>query len=163
MATSRVVLPPGAELEVWATAGEVLVERWSGALVAVTTGDHDVILGPVDGRVDIETEAGAVTGHGLAATRVDVRTVDGAVHLSFREPPRSVSVEAGDGPVTIELPPGRYAVTVEGSHSPVIELDNDGVDQPDGPAQPDSTDQAGLADRSIRVVGRGPVRIHHTT
>lgn len=145
-ATSRVEVPPGAEIEVRATAGEVMVEGWTGTIVVATSGPHDVIVGPVGGRLEVETEAGDVVAHGLMVEEVEARTVTGAVRLSFLEAPRSVVVEAGSGPVTIELPPGRYAVSVEGTPSPAIEVERDES-----------------ADNWVRVEGRGPVRIVQTT
>lgn len=145
-ADGLIELPVGAVLEVRADGGQVLVSSFDGDLEAVTTGSHEVVLGPVAGVIRVETEGGDVIGHGLAADEIEVRTGAGAVHLGFLARPRSVRIEAGDAPVTVELPPGRYAVSVEGDRAPTIGVDVDGT-----------------ADSRITVDGRGPVRILHTT
>jgi hypothetical protein len=145
-ATARIEVPAGAEVEVRSSGGEILVDRFAGAVSAVTTGDHDVILGPIEGSVVARTVGGDVVATGLAASDVEISTVGGEVRLGFGPPPASLSVTAGDGPVTVELPPGRYAVSVEGDTAPTIEVDIDGT-----------------AESRIRIDGRGPVWIRQAT
>ena len=90
----------------------------------------------------VETEAGDVAGHGLAARQVEIVTEEGEIALDFRERPRSVTVTAGHQPVAIVLPPGHYAVSVVGSSSTSIEVDQDE-----------------RAESRISIEGRGPVRV----
>ncbi len=145
-ASSVVAVPAGVVVRVTADAGPVAVGAVDAAVRASTTGDHDVIVGPAAGTLVVVTEGGDVLGTGLAAADVDVRTVDGQVDLVFRERPDRVDVVAGPAPVTIELPPGRYAVSVEGSHTADIDV---------------SRDEAAAS--RITVEGRGPIRILETT
>ncbi len=140
IATAR--LPADAVLQATATDGSVLVERFTGMLAIETTDDHEVVLGPVEGGVHVSTDRGPITGHGLAATDVDIRTAGGSVDLGFNNRPRSVTVSAGEQPVTILLPPGCYAVTVVGNPSAIIEVDRDET-----------------AESRIRIDGDGPIRV----
>lgn len=141
-ALARLELPPAATLEAGASGGPVLVDGFDGDLVVTTTDDHEVIMGPVSGTIRVETDGGDVTGHGLAARRVEITTREGEIGLDFRVRPRSVTVAAGRAPVAIVLPPGPYAVTVVGSSSTSIEVDQDET-----------------AESRISIEGRGPVRI----
>lgn len=124
---------------------DVVVNHFDGALEATTSATGDVIFGPIRGRVAATTERGSVFGYGLRATEVDVTTTAGEVFLDFLEPPRRVSITAGDAAVTITLPPGDYGVTVDGGSSPDILVG-----------------QAADAESQITVHARGPVRIQHT-
>lgn len=135
-------LPSGVAIEAVATGGPVFVERFDGIASVTTSGDHEVVLGPVEGTIRATSERGDITGHGLAADRVEVVTDGGEVELSFARRPRSVVVEAGDRPVVIVLPAGRYAVTVGGDQPATIEVEQDET-----------------ADSRISIAGRGPVRI----
>ncbi len=145
-ASARLQLPPEVELDAITTDGPLILGPVDGRFTATTTGDDAVLLGPLTGTVRAVTERGDVIGTGLAAREVEVDTAAGAVHLTFRERPRSVAVVAGVEPVTIELPPGRYAVTVVGSPSATIDVHRDDA-----------------ADSRIWIDGRGPVRITSTT
>ncbi len=146
LVSSRLQLPPGAGLEAHATDGPVVIGSMAGPVVVSTAGDDDVLLGPVAGPVSARTERGAVIGTDLTGPAIEVTTGSGPVELRFRARPRTVVVEAGDAPVTIELPPGRYAVTVEGTRTATIDVDRDD-----------------RADSRISVDGLGPVRIIATT
>lgn len=141
-ATTTAQLPPDVTVEVLASSGPVLVASFDGVALVTTTGNHEVVLGPVDGTIRAVTDRGDVSGHGLAASHVEVATAAGAVHLDFRERPRSVEVDAGDQPVVIVLPAGRYAVTVEGDRSAIIEVEQDEA-----------------ADSRISIEATGPARV----
>lgn len=145
-ASSALVVPTGLAVEATTEAGPVTVGAVDAAVRIRATDRHEVIVGPMRGTLDVATDGGDIVGTGLAATRVEVRTVDGEIELVFRERPERVDVVAGAGPVTIELPPGRYAVSVEGSQSADIDV---------------SRDEAAAS--RIIVEGRGPIRILETT
>lgn len=134
------------EVDAVTSDGPIVIGGLAGHLAATTTGADEVVLGAVSGSVRVTTERGDVSGAGLAADDVEVWTDGGAVDLSFQRRPRSVVVVAGTEPVELELPPGRYAVSVVGSPSATIDVPRD-----------DS------ADSRITIDGRGPVRITSTT
>lgn len=150
-AASTVVVPSGsaADLDVHAVDQDLLVTSFSGSLLAVAEGDGNVILGPVAGKIRVVTTIGEVVGHQLMADEVEVVTDSGHVSLDFARQPRSVVVSAGVEPVTILLPPGRYAVSVEGT--PVDVAPDAGIVQ------------AADAEHRLSVRARGPVRIESST
>ena len=145
------VVPSGsaADLDVHAVDQDLLVTSFSGSLLAVAEGDGNVILGPVAGKIRVVTTIGEVVGHQLMADEVEVVTDSGHVSLDFARQPRSVVVSAGVEPVTILLPPGRYAVSVEGT--PVDVAPDAGIVQ------------AADAEHRLSVRARGPVRIESST
>lgn len=144
-ASSTVALPlvrsNGASLELSGDQ-DLLVSEFDGDLVATTTGDGEILLGPIGGRVTAETERGAILGYGLRTSEMDVKTVGGVVELDFLERPRRLSIQSGPEAVTITLPPGDYAVSVTGGSSIAINVG-----------------QAADADSQITIHARGPVRI----
>jgi hypothetical protein len=146
-ASSTLTLPPGVSsgttLELSGDQ-DLLVSEFDGTLVAAATGDGDVVLGPIGGKVTAETERGAILGYGLRATEMDLKTTDGVVELDFLERPQRVSIQSGPEAVTITLPPGDYAVSVTGGSSIAINVG-----------------QAAEADSQITIHARGPVRIDH--
>ena len=144
-ASSLLQVPAGSGLEATTDGGPVTIGAVDGPVVVSTVADDDILLGPVSGPVFARTERGAVIGTSLAASVVEVVTEGGPVELHFVVRPRRVAVSSGPSPVIIELPPGRYAVSVEGSRTATIGVDHDE-----------------RADSRISVVGPGTVRISTT-
>lgn len=146
-ASSTVLLPQdpeaGTTLELFGDQ-DLLITDFDGTLMASATGDGDVVLGPIAGRVTAETERGAILGHGLRTTEMDLKTAEGVVELTFLDRPERVSIQSGAEAVTITLPPGDYAVSVTGGSSIAINVG-----------------QAADADSQITIHARGPVRIDH--
>lgn len=143
-AAAVVGLPLGGEqhqIELSTEDDDLVVNDFTGRLTAATTGDGDIVLGPISGSAVATTEEGSVFGYGLQLRQIDVETETGPVELDFLNRPERVSVQSGPEPVRITLPPGDYAVTVSGSDIAI------------------NVGQAADADSQITVHARGPVRI----
>ncbi|MGH1489134.1 MAG: hypothetical protein ACRBK7_07020 [Acidimicrobiales bacterium] len=144
-ASSRLEVPLEAspvEVAIHSDDGDVSVGSFDGQLAISTAGSSGVFLGPVAGEITVTTENGDVFGYGLAATEVEVETIDGAIELDFAVRPRRLVVRSDGEAVTIRLPDGNYAVSVEGGSSTAINVG-----------------QVASADSHIRVEARGAVRI----
>jgi len=141
-AVDEAALQTGAPVLELAGSEDLVVTEFAGHLRATASGDGEVILGPLVGRLTALTETGGVVGYGLRTAEVEVTSAAGPVELGFSVRPRLVSINAGTEPVAITLPPGDYAVTVTGASSIAINVG-----------------QAADADSTIIVHARGPVRI----
>ncbi len=144
-AVSRLQLPgrSPAEVTIESVDGDVSVVDHVGDLTVLAGGSSGVFAGSVGGRMSVASEHGDVVGYGLTAGEVLVETVAGAVELDFVGRPELVTVRSESGPVTIWLPDGDYAVSVEGGSSVAINVG-----------------QAASADSTLQIHARGPVRIH---
>lgn len=79
--------------------------------VHTDVGDVDVTGG--EGLVDLDSNAGQVTGRDLRSAEVRASTDVGDVSLTFLDPPRDVSAQSNVGDVTIVVPSGvSYDATV---------------------------------------------------
>ncbi len=141
-AGSTIDVPQTEAVRVEAVDNDVLVDRFDGDLTIDSTGDGAVSLGPVAGRVMISTESGSVFAAGLTATDVEIETRSGEIEIWFAARPQRLVIRSGSEPVTIRLPEGDYAVSVQSGSSIVV-----------------TVGQVAAADSEILVQARGPVRI----
>lgn len=144
-AASRLGLPDAAvppDVTIGATEGDVSVNDYAGDLLVATSGSSSVFLASVGGRITVDGEDGDVFGYGLTASDVEVETTGGAVELEFAEKPALLVVRSEGGAVTIALPDGDYAVSVDSETPAAI-----------------SVGQAADADSKLQIHARGPVRI----
>ncbi len=139
---ARLEVPGPVELTVESVDQPVLVERFDGDLGVVLGGDAALFVGPMAGRLEVVSEHGDIEATGLAAERVDIRSESGRVTLRFAERPTRLTIRSRAGPVTIELPDGDYAVSVEGGSAATVNVR-----------------QAETADSHIQIQASGPVRI----
>lgn len=141
-AGSTIDVPTSEAVLVETVDNDVLVDHFDGDLTIDSTGVGDVSLGPIAGRVTISTEDGSVFGAGLTAQEVEIETRSGAIELWFGARPERLVIRSGSEPVTIKLPDGDYAVSVQSGSSIVV-----------------TVGQVATADAEILVQARGPVRI----
>ncbi len=141
-AGSTIDVPSTEAVVIETVDNDVLVDRFDGDLSIDSTGHGDVSLGPVAGRVTVSTEDGAIFGAGLTAVDVEIETRSGAIELWFDTRPERLVIRSGSEPVTIKLPDGDYAVSVQSGSSIVV-----------------TVGQVTTADAEILVQARGPVRI----
>jgi hypothetical protein len=98
-------LPRDVTVEVHAEAS-VDVSDVTGGVVAEAD-QASVTLTNVGGDVRASSDQGRVTGRDLDATRVEARSDQGRIELSFDRSPRSVDAEADQGSIEIRLPDER--------------------------------------------------------
>ncbi len=135
--------PPGIELVV-VSSGLVTVPSFDGSLTVLAESDG-VALGPIQGSARVVAHDD-VKGTAIAATEVDVSTVDGELTLDFATAPQRVFLIGSTKPVVADFPDDTfYDVTVEAAGGDVI------VDVPEPSAD----------DEWVTVVARtaGPVTI----
>lgn len=72
--------------------------------VDVTTRNGRIAVTDVSGRLELETDNGAIEGEALRATTVEAHTDNGRVRLVFDVPPSSVDVETDNGAIAVRVP-----------------------------------------------------------
>jgi hypothetical protein len=83
--------------------------------VAASTGNGRVELVGATGDVQLRSGNGRVVGSGLSSERVEARTGNGSVDLTFVDSPRTVYARSGNGSVEIVLPDEDIAYLVDES------------------------------------------------
>src|SRR4051812_44726701 len=90
------------------TSYRIEVPRDLALDVKIDSGDIDVR--GVTGAVNLSSDAGDVSGQGLAGARVRAATDSGDVRLTLVSSPSSVEALSDSGDVDVELPRGEYAL-----------------------------------------------------
>jgi Toastrack DUF4097 len=125
------VVPAGTRVEGKSGSGSVHVQGASAVDVEVGSGSIDVrdvagavhastssgsvVLDRVTGPATAHSSSGSVSGTELAGP-VDATTSSGSVRVDLTRP-QSVRAETSSGDVSVAVPPGRYRISINSSHS----------------------------------------------
>lgn len=99
----RVVVPADLPVTVSSGDGDLVLTGLTGRVTAATT-DGTVHARGLTGALSVTTGDGGLTGVALGSSQVTVSSGDGAVELAFDDPPEAVTVHSGDGAVTVAVP-----------------------------------------------------------
>lgn len=132
--------------------------------LAVHTGDGSVTLEDITGRLELSTGDGGVSVKGPLSS-VKARTGDGAISiraLAGSKTDEDWEITTGDGPMTIELPPG-FAAEVD-AHTGDGGISVDGLTiagaQLDKEHRDDLKGSLGTGGRALKLrTGDGPIRL----
>jgi hypothetical protein len=86
------------------------IEVPRGLAVEVHAASGDVDVRGVTGAVDLKSDSGDVSGHGLAGARLRATSDSGDVRLELVSSAASVEARSDSGDVDLELPRGEYAL-----------------------------------------------------
>ena len=101
-------------LQVNTEGGNVNAGNWSGTgTIRMDTGGGDVSANGLTGNFQLATEGGNVDASGVTAATSTTQTGGGDVTLTFIQVPKSLTITAEGGNVTVILPPGntKYDIT----------------------------------------------------
>jgi len=101
------VVDVAARVSIDTRSGPVTLATSRGDIAARTV-SSPIELRAVQGRVDLSSEAGAITGNAQAVEVFEARTGSGWVTATFIAPPRRVEVRSASGEVNLLVPAGRY-------------------------------------------------------
>jgi len=112
--------------------GPVHVDDGSGKLsllhvsgdITARTGSGAVELNDVRGRVEVTTGAGSITSNASRMTVFAARSDSGWVTAGFTAPPQRVEVRSSSGAVALQLPRGRYRLSL---HAPSGKVSLSGI------------------------------------
>jgi hypothetical protein len=86
------------------------IEVPRGLAVDVKVDSGDIDVRGVTGAVNLDSDSGNVSGHGLAGARVRATSDSGDVRVGLVSSPSSVEALSDSGNVDVELPRGEYAL-----------------------------------------------------
>jgi hypothetical protein len=95
-------------------SGKLSLLHLSGDVTARTTSGA-VELNDVRGNADVTTGAGAITSNASRIAAFTARSDSGWVTAAFDAPPERVEIRSTSGPVTLQVPKGRYRLSL---HAP---------------------------------------------
>jgi hypothetical protein len=94
-------------LQVNTEGGNVNAGGWSGTgTIRVDTGGGDMSVNGLTGNFQLATEGGNVDASGVTAATSTTQSGGGNVTLTFAQVPKSLTITAEGGNVTVILPPG---------------------------------------------------------
>jgi Putative adhesin len=94
-------------LQVNTEGGNVNAGDWSGTgTIRVDTGGGDISVNGLTGNFQLATEGGNVDASGVTAATSTMQSGGGNVTLTFAQVPKSLTITAEGGNVTVILPPG---------------------------------------------------------
>jgi hypothetical protein len=115
----RLTVPEGVAVVASVHDASIRIGNVHGALdVSSTDGSIRVDGAGVAGApARFHSSDGSITGINLATAQVEARSSDGAMHLTFVQPPQTVQTRSSDGSVTIVVPNTSDAYRVDASSS----------------------------------------------
>jgi hypothetical protein len=94
-------------LQVNTEGGNINAGDWSGTgTIRVDTGGGDISVNGLTGDLQLAAEGGNVDASGVTAATSTVQSGGGDVTLTFAQVPKSLTITAEGGNVTVILPPG---------------------------------------------------------
>lgn len=104
-------------------SGKLSLQHVSGAISA-RTGSGAVDLNDVNGRAEVTTGAGTITSNASRMTVFTAGSDSGWVTAGFTAPPQRVEIHSSSGAVTLQLPKGRYRLSL---HAPPGKVSLSGI------------------------------------